>query len=687
MKRDNLLMVLFILVVAGLVLVSLINEPSITGLAVLDNAEVFAGKDTYTVGEMAHIFVMPADVDYDIEVYGPDNKLVAVSTDFPVERAGKYSIEVILNADGKTKKIKASFDVVVEAKQEIPEEYQGYNPESGAAGESPEGMLAPEEQTLEEEQLPVESITPRSDRIKIKGPKDYNLGKKEVEFNEGDISEEETIDKDKKPIKAARLEKQGIKIEVRGAGRDEIKNAWVNKGVVHIDSVPIEDATISIPHDNVGAISIAPKLYIKEDGEEEFSLANSYEKDGIMYNDIDITPEDYIFNVEHFTDYYVNTSGGDYSTLTDCLFAVNNTADACMINEAGLWIINNSYNFYMTATTMKVNADNVVLDCNASYFKGDDTGVSDYGVYTSSRSNVTVRNCSFEKFYAGIYLGCSYCKIHNNFFYDNGAIGAIYGPSSQASFNNITNNTFISNAYGVNLYFNCNNNTLVNNTVISNSGVAAIQVRYSKGNNVYNNLVESSSQRGIYLLNSENTNVFNNTAVSQTSLSYGGIVVVNSNLNNLSYNNLTNNYNGIYLTNSDNNTIINNIIPSAYSTGDGIIVSSSSDNNDISDNTINGISTGNAIKVYSSSNYNNISNNNISNSYYGVYLDTGAQNNSVLFNLISCSADGVHIFGTGTNYNNVSGNTITAGVSYKGALVISPATGNKIWLNNFYNLE
>lgn len=82
-----------------------------TGYAVLDSAEVFAGKEPYEVGDKVHIFVVPYNADHYVEVYGPDDKLVTLSKDFPAEKPGKYTIKAFLSFENKTKEISSEFTV------------------------------------------------------------------------------------------------------------------------------------------------------------------------------------------------------------------------------------------------------------------------------------------------------------------------------------------------------------------------------------------------------------------------------------------------------------------------------------------------------------------------------------------------------------------------------------------------
>lgn len=83
-----------------------------TGYAVLSDADAFAGKDVYKVGEIVHLFIIPSDADYTtIRVYDPNGNLYSTSLDFPATRIGRYKVKVILMEGDEIKEIQTSFRV------------------------------------------------------------------------------------------------------------------------------------------------------------------------------------------------------------------------------------------------------------------------------------------------------------------------------------------------------------------------------------------------------------------------------------------------------------------------------------------------------------------------------------------------------------------------------------------------
>ncbi|MBD3313007.1 hypothetical protein GF345_01035, partial [Candidatus Woesearchaeota archaeon] len=112
MRRLPIAQALFILGAVLIAFMAIVNDPSITGFASLDHADVFAGRGTYAPGDMAHLFVVPSNADYSIEVYDPDGDLYAVSTDFPVEKIGTYTVNAVLTLENLSVDISTSFEVI-----------------------------------------------------------------------------------------------------------------------------------------------------------------------------------------------------------------------------------------------------------------------------------------------------------------------------------------------------------------------------------------------------------------------------------------------------------------------------------------------------------------------------------------------------------------------------------------------
>ncbi|MBD3314090.1 hypothetical protein GF345_06620, partial [Candidatus Woesearchaeota archaeon] len=185
----------------------------------------------------------------------------------------------------------------------------------------------------------------------------------DVDFSSSDISESWDSEGDES-FPVTFMEKEGVRVEIKGAAKQDISRAYFRKGALHIDPIPIRKAEIRIPHKPLPRISNA-RLYVKEEGSDVFVRAEPYEKGNERYNTLNITPTHYVFNVEHFSDYFVNTT--NYERLVDCMVDNNNTNDKCVVNEGGHnETFNKSYSFYITGVTIANQINNTFIDFNYS---------------------------------------------------------------------------------------------------------------------------------------------------------------------------------------------------------------------------------------------------------------------------------------------------------------------------------
>lgn len=337
-----------------------------TAGAVLENAEIFAGKDAYKVGDMTHLYIVPANADYDIEVYDPDNELYANALNFPVEKTGTYNVRAVLSKGNETKIVSAQFEVVEEEKplaenatiENLTSEIPGN--EALTANETAIPFIDETENmtainiTIEKLQQDIANATAAAEDdmtapAAFSAPTDTediseaagaipHFIMNDTEFNQNDIKETYEEDEEKKIIPIVNAEKDGIKLKIRGAKKNKVGKIWFRNDTLHIDSVNIKDANVQIPHRPLKGVSIAPKLYVKEDNDQGFMEAKPYERNNRIFNRLFITPTHYEFNVEHFTDYYIVSfdSGGSFDTLQQCLFFLNNSADSCFLQAGAI---------------------------------------------------------------------------------------------------------------------------------------------------------------------------------------------------------------------------------------------------------------------------------------------------------------------------------------------------------------
>ena len=100
-----------------------------------------------------------------------------------------------------------------------------------------------------------------------------------------------------------------------------------------------------------------------------------------------------------------------------------------------------------------IDADNIVLDCAGHSITGDGSG---NGIYLSSRTGVTVKNCVVTNFGAGITLESS-------------------------SYNTLTGNTANDNAFrGIDIESSSNNNNLTGNTANNNANDSLANIQSIK---------------------------------------------------------------------------------------------------------------------------------------------------------------------------------------------------------------
>jgi len=147
-------------------------------------------------------------------------------------------------------------------------------------------------------------------------------------------------------------------------------------------------------------------------------------------------------------------------------------------NSIGTWD-KNTRTYTLTTDvyqTIVIDKDNLTLDGAGHTITGSGWG---NGVYLCQRSNVTVKNCVFSKFYIGIllFIGSSN-TLTNNITNDNRYGIYLHSGSS----NTLTKNTIYNNQFGIKLY-NCNLNKVYNNNFINNPTQAV--VNNSSGNKFY----------------------------------------------------------------------------------------------------------------------------------------------------------------------------------------------------------
>jgi hypothetical protein len=132
------------------------------------------------------------------------------------------------------------------------------------------------------------------------------------------------------------------------------------------------------------------------------------------------------------------------------------TSVPAAINSQGTWCLKQDLTTSISSgTAIKINADNVTLDCNDFKLDGLAAGAAThaYGINASGRLNTTVRNCNIRGFFYGALLTGSGHAAEDNRFEGNTYIGLdIQGDGSVARSNRVFDtggSTQVASAYGI----------------------------------------------------------------------------------------------------------------------------------------------------------------------------------------------------------------------------------------------
>ena len=326
-----------------------------------------------------------------------------------------------------------------------------------------------------------------------------------------------------------------------------------------------------------------------------------------------------------------NSYGMEFLSMDSSLIA-NNTASG---NSYGMYlnIISNSVIANNTATNNSVQGIHIATCTNNSII--NNTAINNtYGVYldTCTNNNLT-NNTARNNTQAGIsLLNSPYSILMGNNASNNSIVGIKSYSSSNSSF---INNTGRFDWEVIDIY-SSENNTVSNNTASNSTyGIYLEKVLYSI---VANNTLYNDSSAGIYVYGSSGNNMTNNTA----SLNNIGIIVVSEGA-----------------TNAENNTVANN---TANNNSVGISVQAGFYNTVANNTANNNSNTGIMVDTGGSRNYviNNIANNN---SVAGIYVSSGTENNTILNNTLINNYYGIDVDSVANN-NNFTDNTVNSSTSY-----------------------
>jgi parallel beta-helix repeat protein len=267
----------------------------------------------------------------------------------------------------------------------------------------------------------------------------------------------------------------------------------------------------------------------------------------------------------------------------NCNADLSNIGNGCFVPSS--LTLNGSYVIYSNgsnAGAIIINGNNVVIDGNGTTLIGNATSGL-YGIsYSGIKSNITIKNFIVKNYDRNmLFKGTNYTIQDNSLGYS--LRQSLY--MSGLNFSLIKNNTFLNGTLlGSNYLYldtNSDNNTIILNNFTSSLLGAGIRLVSGRYNNIANNYF-GFNDYGIYLSDSSANNTFINNNIFYNS-SFSNIwLLTDSNkiINNSFFMDSKTNYN-IYTGRVFNNIILNN----SFILGNGIYLFNSSYNN-ISSNKI-----------------------------------------------------------------------------------------------------
>jgi len=260
------------------------------------------------------------------------------------------------------------------------------------------------------------------------------------------------------------------------------------------------------------------------------------------------------------------------------------------------------------------SANGITFDGDNHSISGD-YDYSGYGVWLNRISNNTVKNCDISGFYKGAY---AYSGSNNTFQNIDSHSNRSSGIEILYSYLNTVSDSFLHENRSYDFYFYSDSETNCNNTLTNVIGSDNRPIGF------YNSSVNLADQEfsALYLCNADNSTLDNITINGSSSLSNNGLRVFYT--DNTSFNNVTssNNNRGILLSDSNSNNLQNIQCNSNYN--GGIFVDESQNNIINSAQTNSNSQCGIYIMESPSNSLNDITSSN--NSSVGIYFDRSSLN-------------------------------------------------------------
>ncbi|MHA1625129.1 MAG: right-handed parallel beta-helix repeat-containing protein [Promethearchaeota archaeon] len=272
-------------------------------------------------------------------------------------------------------------------------------------------------------------------------------------------------------------------------------------------------------------------------------------------------------NTANFNEWGISVGNSDGSTVknnvannnghygidlsSEHIYVQGNTAND---NQVGIYLDwnGNNYIYGNTANDNLIGIDlwnsNHNLICYNNVSRNSQRGIRLYG--SISCYNNTVIGNRLNLNHDGIQLNynCWNNTIKDNMAYDNPSSGITL--INGCSFNTISGNMLLRNYYGLSLANSFNNTILANNA--SSNTWFGIDLYQSENNTLSDNIIGDNSEDGIYLSRSENNTISKN--IIKSNLRFGVFLIDHSDFNNITWNYIEDNARGIelFLKSNDN---------------------------------------------------------------------------------------------------------------------------------------
>ncbi|MBT7022064.1 MAG: hypothetical protein HN967_13090, partial [Candidatus Marinimicrobia bacterium] len=257
--------------------------------------------------------------------------------------------------------------------------------------------------------------------------------------------------------------------------------------------------TIYIPNSINSGAYICPNAYTLEDissscsGKITFSYAEA--NSGTWKSGIFAEIEGSNYKISNLT----GSGGSEYTPSCGDSITVNTTLAAGLTN--------------CTGHGLTIGAHNIVLDCQGNTIDGDKTDAR-YGIVTSGKDNIVIKNCIITQFDRGINdwnqnIGN---LIFNNTFHDFNDYGILFGSTTNTG-NNISGNTIYNTGTEEGIYFK-GEDTIIENNIVYDIADNGIFIQSSSNLTIENNFAYNCQGEGLTILSTTDSIISNNNVTN-----------------------------------------------------------------------------------------------------------------------------------------------------------------------------